>query len=138
MRQFYDQTMDCLRAFRAHAIICLAMLQAIAFLLSPLGPSHIQSDAPGISLAATQALCVNDISGGDRTHSDHHQHECVLCATSGRDHWSGALALLAVVIVALSPSDDESSRPIIAKDSAARPSLGLRITFTRGPPAYFS
>lgn len=137
MRQIYDQTMDCLRACRAHAIICLIMLQATAFLLSPLGPRHVQSDAPGVSLAATQALCTNDASGGDRTHSDH-QHECVLCSTSGRDQWSGAIALLAVIAVVLAPGDGESSRPIIAQDSAARPSLQLRITLTRGPPAYFS
>lgn len=137
MRQFYDQMTDCLRACRAHAIICLTLLQAIAFLLSPFGPSHIQSDAPGVSLAATQVICANDTDGGNRTHSDH-QHECVLCSTSSRDHWSGAIALFAVVAVVLSPDDDESARPIIARDSASRPSLRLRVTLTRGPPAYFS
>ncbi|MBL1255577.1 hypothetical protein [Methylocystis sp. Sn-Cys] len=137
MRHFYDQMMDCLRAYRAHAIICLAMLQVIAFLLSPFGASHVQSDAPGVSLAATQVICANDTDGGDRTHSDH-QHECVLCSTSSRDHWSAAIALFAVVAVVLSPGDDELARPITTQDSASRPSLRSRMTLTRGPPAYFS
>ncbi|BDV32584.1 hypothetical protein [Methylocystis iwaonis] len=137
MRHFYDQMTDCLRAYRAQAIICLAMLQVIAFLLSPFGASHVQSDAPGVSLAATQVICANDTDSGDRTHSDH-QHECVLCSTSSRDHWSAAVALFAVVAVVLSPGDDESALPITTQDSASRPSLRSRMTLTRGPPAYFS
>jgi hypothetical protein len=137
MRLFHDQTKDSLCAFRAHAVVCLIMLQAIAFLFAPLGRSHVPSDIPGVSLAVAGAICGNDGVDGDRTHSTH-EHECMICANSGRDHWNDALAVLAVVVIVLSPDAEESSAAYVAHDSPSPPSCRFRLSLSRGPPTSFA
>lgn len=137
MRQFYDRPKDSFRALRSHAVICLIVLQAVAFLFSPIGRSHVQNDIPGVSLALGGAICGDDAAHGDPRHSTHGCH-CMLCTGAGRNQWCVAPALLAVAIVLLAPDVDESSAAFVSQDSPSLPSRRFRVPLSRGPPTSLS
>lgn len=136
MRQFY-QIKDFLRAFRAHAVICLIVLQAVAFLFAPVSRSHVQNDIPGVSLALVGAICGDDAPHGDPAHSTH-DCQCVLCAGAGRDHWNVTPALLAAVAILLTPDLEESSAASSSQESPSLPSRRFLIPLSRGPPTSLS
>lgn len=137
MRQFYDRTKDFSRAFRAYAVVCLIILQAIAVVFAPLGRSHVHSDIPGVSEAIASPLCGIDDAQGDPVHSTHEQ-ECMICASGGRAHCGEALALLAVVVVVIASDAEESSPAFVAQDTPSLASSRFRIPLSRGPPASLS
>jgi hypothetical protein len=137
MRQFYDQTKNSARAFRAYTVVCLVMLQAIAFLFAPLGKNHVQSDIHGVSLAFAGVICGTDGDHGDPTHSSH-EHHCMICASGGRSDPSGALALLTVVAVLIEPEAEETTTAFIAREAPSLQAARFGIPISRGPPTSFS
>ena len=136
MRLFY-QTKDSMRAFRVRAVICLIVLQAVAFLFAPLSRSHVQNDIPGVSLALAGAICGDDAGHSDPTHSSH-DCQCMLCTGAGRDHWSVTPALLAAVVVLLTPNPEETSAALGSQDSPSLPSRRFLLPLSRGPPTALS
>jgi len=121
--------------FIAGAVACLFLLQSFAFIASNTEAASA-SGRLGAALSFTVDICGAD-HAGDKDRPDHHRPHCALCITSNRDlSLSGAVALVATILVLALPQSDGVPAWIRRDDPTPAPVGWASSWSSRAPPSF--
>jgi hypothetical protein len=123
------------RSLLAVAVLCLFLLQALAFVFSPNGRIAFSSGDAGVSIAMAGEMChAKSDESGKAPAQPAHFHHCALCSIANNTQALDAVALAASVIAVLEPRSGDAPAWFVTYEHS-RPILGWTSCWSsRAPP----
>jgi hypothetical protein len=125
------------REFIAYAVVCLFLLQALAFVFSSNGRVAFASGDAGASIAMAGEICYVAPDGGKAPAPHSHRHHCTLCSLAHQDKAMDVVAILATVMVVLSPRSNDAPAWFVHDELTSSP-LGWTSSWSSRAPPFFS
>jgi hypothetical protein len=138
MATIWPPTRGFTRGFFAGGVACLFLLQALAFVFSSNGRIAFASGDGEASIAMAGEIChagAHDSADSGKAPAPHgHHHHCALCAVGNHHHAVYTIAILASVIIILTPRSNDAPA-LFVHDELAPPPLGWTSSWSsRAPP----